>query len=163
MAAPSGEAPASGSSSAASVQTPVTNFIFTLKLGAYDAGFFAEAIGLSTETHVVEHTSASTKGTPVPQKFAGQTSWSNIVLKRGVDANAKLWEWRNKVLEGKIDESRIDCQIEVLNAAAAATVVTYSFVRAWPCRYSSPGLIAGGNEILVEELELAHEGFTRAK
>ncbi len=40
-------------------------------------------------------------------------------------------------------------------------VMTFKFVRAWPCRYSSPGLNAGANEILVEELELAHEGFER--
>jgi phage tail-like protein len=39
--------------------------------------------------------------------------------------------------------------------------MTFKFIRAWPCRYSSPGLNAGANEILVEELELAHEGFER--
>jgi phage tail-like protein len=39
--------------------------------------------------------------------------------------------------------------------------VTYKFVAAWPCKYSAPGVNAAGNEILVEEIEIAHEGFER--
>jgi phage tail-like protein len=147
---------------AAGVQQPVGNFIFKLTLGGAEAaGYFAEAGGLSTETHVIEHTAVTTKGLPLPQKFAGQVSWANITLKRGVDKQAQLWAWRKTVLDGQIDANRKDGQIDVLDWTGAI-VVTFKFIRAWPCKYSSPGLNAGGNEILVEELELAHEGFERA-
>jgi phage tail-like protein len=147
----------------ATVQSPVANFIFTLNLGGAEAaGYFAEVSGLSTESQVIEHTAADAKGLPLPQRFAGQVKWANVVLKRGVDTKLDLWNWRKAVLDGKIDASRQDCTINVLDQTAAV-VVTYSFVRAWPCKYSSPGLNASGNEILVEELELAHEGFTRTK
>jgi phage tail-like protein len=145
----------------ATVQSPVGNFIFKLKLEGVDsAGFFAEASGFSTENQVVEHTAADANGKPLPQRFAGQVKWGNIVLKRGVDSKMELYKWRKEILDGKIDESRKDCTITVLDQKGTV-VVTYSFIRAWPCKYSSPGLNAGGNEILVEELELAHEGFTR--
>jgi phage tail-like protein len=147
---------------AAGVQQPVGNFIFKLTLGGAEAaGYFAEVGGFSTESHVIEHTAATTKGLPLPQKFAGQITWTNITLKRGVDKNAQLWTWRKAVLEGKIDANRKDCQVDVLDWTQAI-VVTFKFIRAWPCKYNSPGLNAGGNEILVEELELAHEGFERA-
>ncbi|MCW2997664.1 MAG: hypothetical protein JWQ20_4083 [Conexibacter sp.] len=147
----------------ATVQSPVANFIFTLSLGGAEAaGYFAEVSGLSTEHQVIEHTAADAKGLPLPQRFPGQVKWANIVLKRGVDTKLDLWNWRKDVLDGKIDASRKDCTINVLDQTAAV-VVTYSFIRAWPCKYSSPGLNASGNEILVEELELAHEGFTRTK
>lgn len=146
----------------ATVQQPVGNYIFKLTLGGAEAaGYFAEVAGFSSESHVVEHTAATDKGLPLPQKFAGQVSWTNITLKRGVDKQAQLWAWRRTILDGQIDANRKDCQINVLDWTGAV-VVTYSFLRAWPCKYSSPGLNAGGNEILVEELELAHEGFTRA-
>lgn len=145
------------------VQTPVANFIFTLNLGGAEAaGFFAEASGLSTENQVIEHTAADAKGKPLPQRFAGQVKWANIVLKRGVDTKMDLWNWRKQILDGNIDKNRKDCTINVLDQTAAV-IVTYSFVRAWPCKYSSPGLNASGNEILVEELELSHEGFVRTK
>jgi phage tail-like protein len=147
----------------ATVQTPVANFIFTLNLGGAEAaGFFAEASGFSTENQVIEHTGADAKGKPLPQRFAGQVKWANIVLKRGVDTQQLLWNWRKSILDGAIDSNRKDCTINVLDQTGAV-VVTYSFVRAWPCKYSSPGLNAGGNEILVEEMELSHEGFTRTK
>lgn len=148
---------------ATAVQTPVSNFLFTLNIGGAEAaGFFAEASGLSTENQVIDHTAADATGRPLVQKFAGQVRWANIVLKRGVDARLDLWNWRRTVLDGQIDKNRKDCTINVLDQTGAV-IVTYSFVRAWPCKYSSPGLNAGGNEILVEELELAHEGFLRSK
>ena len=147
----------------ADVQSPVGNFIFKLVLGgAESAGFFAEASGFSSENQVVEHTAADANGKPLPQRFAGQVKWSNIVLKRGVDATNTLWTWRQTILDGKIDENRKDCTVSVCDQTGAE-VAAYAFVRAWPCKYSSPGLNAGGNEILVEELELSHEGFTRTK
>jgi phage tail-like protein len=147
----------------ATVQSPISNFIFTLTLGgAESAGWFAEVSGLSTENQVVEHTSAGADGKPLPQRFAGQVKWSNIVLKRGVDAGLQLWTWRQAILTGGIDKNRQSVVINVMDQTGAI-VATYSFIRAWPCKYSSPGLNAGGNEILVEELELAHEGFTRTK
>ena len=148
---------------AATVQTAIANFIFELKLGgAESAGYFAEVSGLSTENQVIEHTATAKDGKPLPQRFAGQVKWANIVLKRGVDAELALWNWRKTILDGQIDKNRKDCTINVLDQTGAI-VVTYAFIRAWPCKYSSPGLNAGGNEILVEELELAHEGFTRTK
>lgn len=148
---------------ASDVQLPVGNFIFTLKLGGAEAAaYFAEASGLSTENQVIEHTSADAKGKPLPQRFAGQVKWSNIVLKRGVDTAQQLWAWRQDILNGNIDANRQTVTITVLDQTAKP-VAAYSFIRAWPCKYSSPGLNAGGNEILVEELELAHEGFTRTQ
>jgi phage tail-like protein len=42
-------------------------------------------------------------------------------------------------------------------------VATYSFVRGWPCKYTSPGISAEGNDVLVEEVEIAHEGITRVE
>ncbi len=146
---------------ATAVQKPVGNFIFQLNLGgAEKAAWFAEASGLSTENQVVEHTAAGADGKPVPQRFAGQVKWANIVLKRGVDADMTLWTWRQTILNGQIDSNRKAVTITVMDQTAKA-VAAYSFINAWPCKYSSPGLNAGGNEILVEELELAHEGFTR--
>ena len=88
--------------------------------------------------------------------------WSNITLKRGIDTQMELWQWRKDVIDGKINASRKDGTIQVVDWEGTP-VMTFKFIRAWPCRYSSPGLNAGGNEILVEELELAHEGFERER
>jgi phage tail-like protein len=109
----------------------------------------------------VEHTVTDKQGKAVVQKYPGQMKWANITLKRGVDNANQLWEWRKLVIDGKINDARKDGSISVIDWEGKA-IVTYSFIGAWPCKYSAPGLNAGGNEILVEEIEIAHEGFERA-
>jgi phage tail-like protein len=143
-------------------QTTIGTYYFKLKLGGHEsAGFFKECTGFADENEVFTHTSADERGEPLVQKFPGQLRWSNIVLKRGVDSNGELWEWRQQVIDGNVDAARKDGTIEVVDFEGTP-VLTYSFVRGWPCKYSSPGLNAGGNDILVEEIEIAHEGFKRA-
>jgi phage tail-like protein len=143
-------------------QLMIGTYYFKLKVGGYEsAAFFKECSGLSSSHTVVKGTPGDQRGMPQPQKAPGQIEWSNITLKRGVDTNSKLWEWRQKIIDGQIEKSREDGTIEVLNAEGDP-VITYSFLRGWPCKYSAPGLNAGGNDVLVEEIEIAHEGFTRA-
>jgi phage tail-like protein len=142
-------------------ENSAASYYFTLNLGGSEAaGLFAECSGLSSASEVVAHTASDANGKPLVQKFPGQLQWSNITLKRGVDQQNQLWTWRKEIIDGKIKEARKDGSISVVDSTGGI-VVTYKFVRAWPCRYSSPGLHAGGNEVLVEELEIAHEGFER--
>ena len=129
--------------------------------GAEAAGFFKDIEGIGSEHEVVVHTTGDASGKSVVQKYPGQLKWNNITLKRGVDSNNALWTWRKQVIDGQVGDARKECKIEVLDWTGA-TVVTYSFINAWPCRYSAPGLSAGGNEVMVEEIEIAHEGMTRA-
>jgi phage tail-like protein len=135
---------------------------FKLDLGGNQTdGYFKELDGIGSENEVMVHTTADEQGKPLVQKYPGQLKWNNITLKRGVDAKNALWNWRKQVIDGNITEARKECKIEVINWKGE-TVVTYSFVGAWPCRYSAPGLSAASNEVMVEEIEIAHEGMTRA-
>jgi phage tail-like protein len=143
-------------------QQTIGTYYFKLNLGGHEsAGYFKECTGLSSSHHVVAHTSADEQGKSLVQKFPGQLEWSNITLKRGVDSNSELWKWRQEVIDGKVDGARKDGTIEVVDWEGKP-VITYSFLRGWPCKYSAPGLNSSGNDILVEEIEIAHEGFTRA-
>ena len=135
---------------------------FTIDLGGNEAdGFFKEIDGISSENEVMVHTTSDATGKSFIQKYPGQLKWNNITLKRGVDSKNALWTWRKQVIDGQIKEARKECKIEVIDWSGA-TIVTYSFINAWPCRYSAPGLSASGNEVMVEEIEIAHEGMTRA-
>ena len=146
----------------AAVQAAVGTYYFKLDLEGYEqAKFFKECTGLESTNEVVESTAIDDNGKALVQKFPGQLKWSNITLKRGVDTAKNLWDWRQLVLDGKIGEARKTGTITVLDFDMKTIVVTYTFSSAWPCRYSAPGLNAGANEVLVEEIEIAHEGFVR--
>ena len=141
--------------------TTIGTYYFKLTLGGHEsAGFFKECTGLSSSNTVVTNTSADANGKSLIEKFPGQLEWANITLKRGVDSNSELWKWRQEVIDGKINSARKDGSVEVVDWEGKP-VMTYAFVKGWPCKYSAPGLNAGGNDILVEEIEIAHEGFTR--
>ena len=141
----------------------IGTYLFMLDIGGKEAaGYFRECTGLTSEHTVVEDKAADATGRTIVRKIPGQMTWSNITLKRGIDTDMQLWNWRKDIIDGKINESRMDCTITAYDWQMEA-VLSFSVKRAWPCRYGAPGLNAGGNEVLVEEIELAHEGFERVE
>ena len=134
---------------------------FELKLGGNEqVGVFRECTGMDSETEVTEHKSVDAKGQPFVRKVAGATKWSNITLKRGVDTNKKLWEWRDKVVKEGPDAARVDGTISLLDYDGKP-ILTYKFLQGWPIKYGGVTLNAAQNEIAMEELQICHEGLTR--
>ena len=88
----------------------------------------------------------------------GNTKWSDIELKRGVATGTTLWNWRKLIVDGKLQAARKDCTVTMLDSAGQA-VATYSIINAWPKQYTGVGLKADSNEVAVEGITLAHEGF----
>lgn len=136
-------------------------FTFKLTLGGVEAaGYFTSVDGLGDTSEVVEHRSSVPNGSPIVQKVEGQLSWNNITLKRGVDAKNDLSQWRALVIKSGAEAARKDGIIELVSSTGTP-VATFKFVRGWPCRYSASGMDASGNEVMIEELEIVHEGFER--
>ena len=132
---------------------------FQLKIGgAENAGLFREVTGFDSEYDMAEMKRQTPNGKVDTIKVPGQRKWSNIELKRGVDQDKTLWTWHQEVIDGKIKNARRDCTITLLDFEGQP-IVTYSIINAWPVKYSGVGLKADSNEIAVESLTLAHEGF----
>ena len=141
----------------AAVPEPYGAFRFVVEIAGIETMTgFTEVSGLGNETSVIEYRSGREQRT---RKLAGRHSHSNIVLKRGLTADSSLWAWRKQVLDGVTD--RRAGSIIVLDAENTE-VVRYNFFEAWPVRWEGPALNAGGNEIAVETLEIAHEGIELA-
>jgi phage tail-like protein len=144
------------------VPVAVGTYFFKLSLGgAETAKYFKECTGLESSNTVVSSKGTDANGKPIVRKSPGQLEWANITLKRGVDDKLELWTWRQQVIDGQMSSARKDCSIQVIDWENKI-MATYSFNQAWPCKYAAPGLVAEGDEVLVEEIEIAHEGFSRA-
>jgi len=91
-------------------------------------------------------------------KAMGNTKWGDIELKRGVDQDKTLWNWRKMIVDGKLKEARKDCTVTMMDYELKP-VVTYSIINAWPKKYTGVGLKADSNEVAVEGITLCHEGF----
>jgi phage tail-like protein len=72
----------------------------------------------------------------------------------------ELYNWRKLVEQGKMSDARRNIAIIVLDEEGNAKS-RWEFVEAWPTKYDAPDLNATGNEIAIENLEIAHEGMNR--
>ena len=146
----------------ASAQKPRPTNHFRLTLAGKEAvGQFREVSGLDSESEIVEQKEVDAQGNPTVIKVNGNLKWSNIELKRGIDVNKGLWEWRYMVESKGPDAARTDCILELLDYDGSA-IATYNITQAWPSKYTGAAMNAGSNEIAVEGITICHEGFKRA-
>jgi phage tail-like protein len=145
----------------ASAQKPRPTNHFKLTLAGKEAmGQFREVSGLDSESEIVEHKEVDAQGNPLIVKVNGNLKWSNIELKRGIDINKGLWEWRYMVESKGPDAARTDCTLELIDYDGSA-IATYNITQAWPVKYSGASMNAGSNEVAVEGITICHEGFKR--
>ena len=130
-----------------------------LKIGGAEAAvFFKEATGFDSESEVSETKRSLPNGRTDVIKAMGNTKWSDIELKRGIDQDKTLWNWRKLIIDGKLKDARKDCTVTMLDLEGQS-VVMYSIINAWPKKYTGVGLKADSNEVAVESVTLCHEGF----
>jgi len=134
---------------------------FKLEIGGKQAaGQFREVSGLDSEQEIVEEKETDANGNPIIVKVPGGMKWSNIELKRGVDVDKGLWDWRYQVQNEGPDAARTDCTLTLCDYDGSA-IATYNITQAWPSKYTGAAMNAGANEIAVEAITLCHEGFKR--
>jgi phage tail-like protein len=135
---------------------PYKVFRFRVEINGLTAASFSEVGGLESETTVIEYRTGTDPN--VVRKLPGLTTYSNIVLKRGVTDDAELWNWRKRVIEGTVDRHNGSI---VLQDDSGADQVRWNFRNGWPCKLQGPYLNAHGNDVAIETLEIAHEGLER--
>ena len=87
------------------------------------------------------------------------TTSGTISLRRGEARGTELWAWyeaaRNGVLAGRKDATI------VLYDSGGRPVATWHLENAWPSKIEIGGLKSDANEVSIETLTIAHEGFGR--
>ena len=91
---------------------------------------------------------------------AGRTSFSNVVLKRGITTTKDLWEWFELVGKGGY-ATRLTAEITMFDHAGKG-VMAWHLIKAMPVKFKTADLNSNASEVAVEEIHLAHEGLTRA-
>ena len=139
---------------------PLPKFHFEVDWGGTRIGF-TEISGLDFETEVIEYREGSYKSYN-KTKQPGLTKYSNITLKRGVFLGDfefyQLWKKTTLFQEGSA-QFRRDVAIKLLDEEHKP-IITWIAANAWPCKVQYGSLNADENEILIETMELVHEGLT---
>lgn len=137
---------------------PAGNYYFALEVNNIEVAHFLECSGLKSHCTVYEIFEGGYNGHV--HKRPGQSKWDNIVLKFATSASTYLLEWRDAYLTDNFDQrTAYSGSIAVMNNAGQV-VRRYHFRNAWPVSWEGPKLAAGGSELAVETLEIAHDGLT---
>jgi len=137
-------------------EEPEGNYVFALEIDGVAIANFMECSGLKTSTQVFELEEGGVNHRV--HKLPGQSRWENVTLRYGVTSDTSLLNWRNELLQDGF-QSRRNGAIIVKNNAMEE-VRRYSFVNAWPVAYEGSSFAAGGSELAVEMIEIAHHGLT---
>ncbi|NMF65526.1 phage tail protein (plasmid) [Brasilonema octagenarum UFV-E1] len=100
------------------------------------------------------------KGLPVRTKVPGNVKIGNLTLRRGASNSLTFWNWFKAVQEGNWANQRQDLALNILNKATQRKA-RYELSGAWPTNYKISDVNARSNELALEELEIAFEGFKR--
>jgi len=141
---------------------PLVGFHFALELQGAVAGYFTECSGIGSEHEVIEHKIVDEKGRELIQKIPGRLKWQDITLKRGITDSMDMWDWRELVVQGKVDDARKNGSIVMFNQSLEE-VARWNFENAWPSKVTGPSMKADSNEFGIEELVITHEGLYREK
>jgi phage tail-like protein len=129
---------------------------FKIEIEGVTVGAFLAVDGIESRTEVIQF--ANGDDPLADHKRPGRTSYSNILLKRGVTNSDELWKWYKKVTEGKIERKSGSI---VICGDDGSEIFRYNFFEGWPCRWKSLVLDAVNSKNLVEELEIAVEKVER--
>ncbi len=132
---------------------PNHNFEVSIVGVADDLGF-SEVELPSGEIEVIEHRDG--RDTTTVRKLPGLVRYPNVTLKRGINGYLQLYNWWKSARDGNVQRS--DVTIKLLDEQRQE-VMRWNLSRAWPVKLDAGPLNAQGNEVAIETLELAHEGF----
>lgn len=108
----------------------------------------------------------------VTRRMPGQTAYEDITLESGLIIDSAFEDWASKVwhqsggllgTQVSLEDFRKDVTIQVCNQAGQV-VRTYVVFNCWPTEYQAlPDLDAKSNDVALETLKLANEGWEREK
>lgn len=150
--------PAGSSNTEREIAYPYGNHYFALEVNKQEVAYFIECSGLKSATTVFEIEEGGMNGRT--HKRPGQSKWENIVLRCATQASWSLLEWRDKIMQDKFESTEMySGSIKLLNHDGKV-VRRWSFAKAWAVSWEGPALNAGGSELAIETLEIAHDGLT---
>lgn len=142
--------------------TPPVSFHFRVDFGDLSGASidtrFQEVSGLSMELGVEEYAEGGENR--FVHRLPGRAKFGNLLLKRGLFTNSALIKWCKLAIEEFIFQPVV-VNVTLLNEKSDPLGSTYSFINAWPVKWSVSDFKAQDNSLAIETLELSYNYFTK--
>ena len=133
------------------------SYRFLVEINSQVEAVFSECSGLSVEVEVKEYEEGGQN--MYVHKFPGRLKWTNITLKKGMTDSLALWDWHKETVAGTMNRKNLSI---ILMNEAQQEGRRWNVIGAYPVKWTGPDLKVDGNNVAIETLELAHNGFTLA-
>lgn len=134
---------------------PYLNFRFRIEIDGITEGGFSEASGLQVTTQVEDFREGGLN--TFIHKLPKETTFDNLVLKKGLADSQALWNWHREVMAGKFKRRTI--HIIMLKDRADDIAHQWGFKEAYPVKWTGPEFKSDANTVAFESLEIAHHGY----
>ena len=130
--------------------------LFEVKIPTLDiqVGYFTQVQGLSAQVDVLEYPEGGRND--YVHKLPTRIKHTNLTLKRGLTTEGALLAWFQKTV---VQVEPADMSLTLYDTEGKK-VRAWSFAGAYPVKWTGPDANAGGNDMMTESLEIAHQGAT---
>jgi phage tail-like protein len=150
---------------------PYRGFKFKVVIDGFTKAGFQKVSGLKEATEVTDYREGTDAVTP--RKLPGLTSYDNVTLEHGLSNNQDFRKWRQQIVNlGKEAgaagdgpagtapplEFRKTVVISLFDKGGNE-VKQYELLEAWPASLEIGDLDAMSSDVVIESLELTHEGL----
>lgn len=132
---------------------PHVKFQFKIVIDGLEVGDFSEVVGLDASAGVMEYEEGDRD--QASMKVAG-LKYDMITLKRGMVNSRVFYDWMIAGMNGNVEKKTIT--ITFLDTIKMASI-SWCVINAWPVKCIGPDFNATSSEVVVESLEIAHEGI----
>jgi phage tail-like protein len=140
---------------------PFQNFRFVVQIDGFDSFGFDKVSGLRQTTDEVEYREGGENFTP--HRLPGQTKFGDITLSRGLSLNAEIMHWVREVFSldaTHLQDNLFRRSILIQELDRVGDIVrTWTVYEAWVKEYSLGDWDAKSNEVHIESMVLANEGW----
>jgi phage tail-like protein len=137
-------------------QDPLRGFRFLLEIDGITSGGFVRVKGLSRELKLESYREGGVND--YEHKLVTNVVYPVVVLERGL-ALDDLWTWALRAAQGDVERKTVRIRLQdEANQKAWAWQVEYAI----PVKWTTSDLDAQANPVVMESLELAHHGLTKA-
>jgi phage tail-like protein len=132
---------------------------FGLEIDGVELARFTGISGLGYESEVVTFQDTLADGKIITRKRPGRITFPDIVLKRGLSADNALVDWYQTVVNGAVERKSGSV---VIYDQTSTEIGRWNFENAWISKWSASDLDAGSDDVMIEEITIAHEYMERA-
>ena len=127
---------------------------FYVEIKGKTQALFTEVSGLQVEIVVQDYEEGGNNS--YVHRLPGRAKVGNLTLKRGMTRSNDFLKWLLDVANGIIEPCNLTL---VMYDTARASFMRWSFIKAYPVKWSGPQFTARSTDAAIETLEIAHAGM----